>query len=132
MPLDQKACQNDSRTADNKQTDINQDELITYLEGKKATLEGDIEDLSDLVSGMMDIVTDYSNLEEGDLMTNANFKRRLAVLNERRKSQRERENKLENRYLSVVDDKIPELQRKDAENQAIYDNLDSASTDTTM
>ena len=36
VPLDQKACQNDSRTADNTQTDTNQDVTLTYLEGKKA------------------------------------------------------------------------------------------------
>ena len=41
-PIDEKACRNDSRTAENEQTDMNQDAELEYLEDKVETLTNNI------------------------------------------------------------------------------------------
>ena len=41
-PIDEKACQNDARTAQNAQTDIDQQTTIHYLQAKQAALSGQI------------------------------------------------------------------------------------------
>ena len=124
MPLDQKACQNDSRTADNKQTDTNQSVEIEYLEGRKTDLSDAIGELSGMVMGALKTNIDgYSVQGDEETKTNTGYKQRLAKQSRREQNQKGKILELAARLLSVVDDKIPELQRKDAENQASYDNL---------
>ena len=86
MPLDQKACQNDSRTADNKQTDINQDVTITYLEGRRDALVAAIGELAGEVMTLEETVTAYSSLDPSETKTNVDFKKRLQVLEVREKN----------------------------------------------
>ena len=128
VPLDQKACQNDARTSDNKQTDINQDAEIEYLEGKKATLESGIGTLAGEVMALGTKVTNYSSLDPNDSKTNADIKKRHEVVDVRNADQRQKLHELLATYGGIANDRIPELQQKDAANQAIYDNLGVAGT----
>ena len=89
MPLDQKACQNDARTSDNKQTDINQGAEIEYLEGIKMTLMTGISDLAGEVMTLETKVTDYSKSGETDTKTKTDFKNRHEVLKVRNVDQRQ-------------------------------------------
>ena len=86
MPLDQKACQNDSRTADNAQTDINQDVTVAYLEARRDALLSAIGDLAGEVMTLEEKVTGYSSLDPSETKTNADFKKRLQVLEVREKN----------------------------------------------
>ena len=88
MPLDQKACQNDARTSDNKQTDINQDAEIEYLKGRRNTLMTGISDLAGEVMTLETKVTNYSKSGETDLKTNTDFKKRHEVLKVKNVDQR--------------------------------------------
>lgn len=92
MPLDQKACQNDSRTADNAQTDINQDVTITYLEARRDALVAAIGELAGEVMTLEETVTAYSNAEDPN--TNTDFKKRQEVLEVREKNQDQRIHKV--------------------------------------
>ena len=68
-------------------------------------------------------VTPYSSLDSSQTKTNAAFKSRQEVVTTREKNQLIKITELRQRYLNVLESLIPELKRKDAANQAIYDNL---------
>ena len=135
VPLDQKACQNDSRTADNKQTDLNQNVEIVYLMNRKTDLEDAIGDLSGMVMGdLKDKIDGYSMIPDAgddETLTNIGFKQRLAKQTRHEQAQKARITEIAARLISVIDDKIPELKRKDAENQASYDNVITTIQDNT-
>ena len=102
---------------------MNQDVEIDYLKVRRTDLAEAITDLSGMVLTLETKVTDYSMLgEDEEAKTNTRFKERLAKQSRKEQNQKERITELAGRLLSVIDDKIPELKRKDAENQAIYDN----------
>ena len=103
VPLDQKACSNDARTADNKQTDIDQSATIAYLEGRKSSLEHAIGDLTGSVMSMHTTVMDYSKIDPANstAKTNVNFKSREEALAVRKGDQGNRIDRIYDMYYTI-------------------------------